>query len=159
MELTHRQEIILREVWKMYQILDKESLPERVRERWINRVKQVPVFRLYSEKYDLNLVKEHFIKTLSNVSNVTVTKKDNLYMSLMTPSFKFLDVKNYLAPDLSYDGWCRVNGCEVQKLVCPYRWLDDYYKLRHGRPVEYENFYSKLKGGFMITLEEYKDFV
>ena len=26
-------------------------------------------------------------------------------------------------------------------------------------PVEYKNFHFKLKGGFMITLAEYKDFI
>ena len=98
---------------------------------WIN---QVPIFGFNSRKYDL--VKKHFVRTLSNMNNVTVTKKDNLYMFLMTASFKFLDVKNYLAPGLSYDGWCKANGYEVQKLVFPYEWLDDYDKLQHVRPVE-----------------------
>ena len=93
------------------------------------------------------------------MNDVTVTKKDNSYMFLMTPSFKFLDVRNYLAPGLSYDGWCKANGCKVSKLIFPYEWLDDYNKLRHVGPVEYKNFYSKLKGGFTITLEENAEFV
>ena len=94
------------------------------------------------------------------MNDVTVTKKDNSYMFLVTPSFKFLDIKNYLAPGLSYDGWCEANGCKVSKLVFPYEWLDDYNKLRHVGPVEYKNF-SKLKGGFTITItsEEYAEFV
>ena len=140
-------------------MVDESSLPERVQETWGRWINQVPVFGFNSRKYDLNLVKENFIMTLSNMNDMTVTKKDNSYMFLTTPSFKFLDVKNYLTPGLSYDSQCKVNGCEVQKLVFPYEWLDDYGKLRHVGPVEYENFYSKLKGGFTITLEEYKDFV
>ena len=85
---------------------------------WIN---QVPILGFNSEKYDLNLVKKHFVKTLSNMNDVTVTKKDkNSYMFLMTPRFKFLDVKNYLTPGLSYDSWCKANGCAVSKLVFPY---------------------------------------
>ena len=76
----------------------------------------------------------------------------------MTPMFKFLDVKNYLAPGLSYDGWCKANGCEVSKLVFPYEWLDDYNKLSYVGPVKYKNF-SKLKGGFTITPSEYNEFV
>ena len=51
-------------------------------------------------------------------------------------------IKNYLAPRLTYDGWCEANGCEVQKLIFLYEWLDDYNKLSHVGPVEYENFYS-----------------
>ena len=78
----------------------------------------------------------------------------------MTPMFKnYLDVKNYLASDLSYDGWCKANLCAVSKLVFPYEWLDDYNKLSHVGPVEYENFFSKLKGGFTITSSEYNEFV
>ena len=67
----------------------------------MNWVNQVPVFGFNSGKYDLNLVKEYFIRTLSNMNDVTVTKKDNSYMFLTTPMFKFLDIKNYLAPGLS----------------------------------------------------------
>ena len=80
-------------------------------------------------------------------------------MFLTTASFKLLDVKNYLALGLSYDSWCKANRCEVQKLVLPYEWLDNFDKLQHVGPVEYENFYSKFKGGFMITPEEYAEFV
>ena len=80
-------------------------------------------------------------------------------MFLMTPSFKFLDIKNYLPPGLSYNGWCKVNACAMAKLIFPYEWLDDYNKLTHVRLVEYKNLCLKLEGGFMITLEEYKDFI
>ena len=94
------------------------------------------------------------------MSDVKVAKKDNLYMFLTTPRFKFLDVKNYLAPRLSCDGWCKeVNGCETYKSVFPYRWLDNYDKLSHIGSVGYESFYSKLKGGFTITTVEYSEFV
>ena len=140
-------------------MLDESSLPKQVRERWMNWVNQVPVFGFNSRKYNLNLVKEYFIRTLSNRNDVTVAKKDNLYMFLATPMFKFLDVKNYLAPGLSYDSWCKANRCAVSKLVFPYEWLDDYNKLSHVGPVEYENFFSKLKGGYTITPSEYNEFI
>ena len=93
------------------------------------------------------------------MNDVTVAKKDNSYTFFTTPSFKFLDIKNHLTSGLSYTGWCKAVGCEVLKLVFPYRWLDDYDKLQHIRPVEYKTFYSKLKGGFTITLVEYTELV
>ena len=71
-------------------MIDESSLPKQVRERWMNWINQVPVLGFNSRKYDLHLVKKHFIKTLSNMNDVTVTKKDNSYMFLMTPRFKFL---------------------------------------------------------------------
>ena len=115
-ELTFRQEIVSNEVWKMYPMVEMEKLPERVQETWAGWVNLVPVVGFNSENYELSLVKEYFVKTLSNVNDVTVEKKDNSYMFLKTSSFKFLDVENYLAPGLSYDGWCKANGCEVQNL-------------------------------------------
>ena len=123
-------------------MLDEESLLKQVQKRWTNWVSQVPVFGFNSGKCDLNLVKEYFVKTPSDMTNVTVVKKDNLYTFLM---FKVLDVKDYLAPGLSYAGCCKANGCTMEKLVFPCEWLDDYVG-----PVEYENFYSKLKGGFRL---------
>ena len=141
-------------------MIDESTLPKQVRKRWINWIIQVPVLRFNSRKYDLNLVKEHFVKTLSDMNNcVMVRRKDHSYMFLTTPSFKFSDVKNYLAPGLSYDGWCKATGYEVQKLVFSYEWLDNYDKLQHVGDVECEHFYSKLKGGLTITLEEYAEFI
>ena len=137
-ELTRRQKIISKEVWNRYPMSDEFSLPKQVRERWMNWANQVPVFGFNSRKYDLNLVKEYFVSTLSNMSDVTVVKKDNSYMFLTSPMFKFLDVKNYLAPGLSYDSWCKANGCTVSELVFPYEWLNDYNKLSHVGPVKYK---------------------
>ena len=85
-ELNCRQGIILRELWNKYPMIDKSSLPKQVRERRINWVNQVPVFVFNSGKYDLNLVKEHFVWNLPDMNDVTVVKKDNSYMFVMTPT-------------------------------------------------------------------------
>ena len=47
-------------------------------------------------------------------------KKEKDYMFLTTSKFKFLDVKNYIGPSLSYDAWCKSMGCGLQKLLFPY---------------------------------------
>ena len=60
-------------------------------------------------------------------------------LDLTTSKFKFLDVKNYIGPGLSYDAWCKSMGCRLQKLMFPYKWLDSYKKLSHI------DFYSSLK--------------
>ena len=95
---------------------------------WADWVNQVPIFSFNSGKYDLSLVKEYFVKTLADMSNVNVTKKDKTYMFLSTPRFKFLDVRNYLAPDLSENDWCRGNGCGTEKLVFPYKWVGSLWQ-------------------------------
>ena len=125
---------------------------------WRGWVNQVPVFGFNSGRYDLNMIKEYFVKNLSIISDVDVAKKENSYMFLLTPNFKFLDIKNYLAPGLSYDAWCRAYGCELQKLAFPYEWFDSFEKLNHKGPVKYEEFYSSLKGGINISQEEYQNF-
>ena len=104
------------------------------------------------------MIKEYFVRDLAEISNVNVAKKENSYMFLSSPNFKFLDIKNYLAPGLSYDAWCRAYGCELQKLAFPYEWLDSFNKLNHKGPVKYEEFFSSLKGGITISQEEYQNF-
>ena len=133
-------------------------LPKETAKRYVNWVKQVPVFGFNSGRYDINMIKEYFVKNIAALSDVNVAKKDNSYMFLSTPNFKFLDIKNYLAPGLSYDAWCRAYGCELQKLAFPYEWFDSFNKLNHKGPVKYEEFSSSLKGGITISQEEYHNF-
>lgn len=112
-DLSNRREKIVEKVKALYPIVDEKSLPTNVRDKWTQRINQVPVFGFNSGKYDLNMVKEFFVKSLSDMGNVKVEKKDNFYKFLSTPEYKFLDIKNYLTPGLSFDGWCKANDCKV----------------------------------------------
>ena len=82
---------------------DFEMLPGEVKEQWRQWVNQVPVIGFNSGKYDLNMVKEYFVKQISYNKDdeynedVFAAKKEN-YMFLTTSKFKFLDVKNYIGP-------------------------------------------------------------
>ena len=78
-------------------------------------------------------------------------------MFLITPKFKFLDVKNYIGRDLGYDAWCKSIGCRLQRLMLSYKWLDSYEKLSYARPVVYKDFYSSLK--HTIAKDEYEWFL
>ena len=134
------------------------KLSKETAKSYVNWVKQVPVFGFNSGRYDINMIKEYFVENLTSLSDANVAKKENSYMFLSTPNFKFLDIKNFLAPGLSYDAWCRAYGCELQKLSFPYEWFDSFEKLIHIGPVKYEEFYSSLKGGITILQEEYQNF-
>ena len=134
------------------------KLSKETAKSYVNWVKQVPVFGFNSGRYDINMIKEYFVENLTSLSDVNVAKKENSYMFLSTPNFKFLDIKNFLAPGLSYDAWCRAYGCELQKLAFPYEWFDSFKKLNHIGPVKYEEFYSSLKVGITISQEEYQNF-
>ena len=161
-DLKERQRKIEEKVDSLYSLPkstdDSVHLPVNVQNLWKTWVKQVPVFGFNSGRYDINMIKEYFVKDLAEISNVNVAKKGNSYMFLSTPKFKFLDIKNYLAPGLSYDAWCRAYGCELQKLAFPYEWFDSFDKLNHKGPVKYEEFFSSLKGGITISQEEYQNF-
>ena len=137
---------------------ERVRLPKETAKRYVNWVQQVPVFGFNSGRYDIIMIKEYFVKNIAALSDVNVAKKDNSYMFLSTPNFKFLDIKNYLAPGLSYDAWCRAYGCELQKLAFPYEWFDSFEKLNHKGPVKYEEFYSSLKGGITISQEDNQNF-
>ena len=173
-DLVERQEKIADEVRSLYpwpesSTIDESDeseklikaevhLPKKVKNLWKTWVNQVPVFGFNSGRYDINMIKEYFVKNLAEISNVNVAKKENSYMFLSTPKFKFLDIKSYLAPGLSYAAWCRAYGTELQKPVFPYEWLDSFEKLNHKGPVKYEDFYSSLKGGETISQEQYQNF-
>ena len=137
---------------------ERVKLAKETAKSYVNWVKQVPVFGFNSGRYDINMIKEYFVENLTSLSDVNVAKKENSYMFLSTPNFKFLDIKNFLAPGLSYDAWCRAYGCKLQKLAFPYEWFDSFEKLNHIGPVKYEEFYSSLKGGITISQEEYQNF-
>ena len=69
----------------------------------------MPVVGFNSGKYDMNMIKEYFVKRISfdEEKDVFAAKKDNGYMFITTSRFTFLDVKNYIGPGLSYDAWCQ----------------------------------------------------
>ena len=161
-DLKERQRKISEEVDSLYPLPrtndDRVHLPLNVQNLWKTWVNQVPVFGFNSGRYDINMIKEYFVGDLTEISDVNVAKKGNSYMFLSLPNFKFLDIKSYLAPGLSYDAWCRAYGCELQKLAFPYEWFDSFDKLNHKGSVKYEEFYSSLKGGITISQEEYQNF-
>ena len=53
------------------------SLPKYIQSTWTDWVNQVVIFGFNSGKYDLNLVKELFIRMQSDMSDISVVKKDN----------------------------------------------------------------------------------
>ena len=113
-----------------------QMLPGELRKQWKQWVNQDPVIGFNSGKDNLDMVKKYFVKEISYNKegeyneNMFAAKKENDYIFLTNPKFKFLDVKNYIEPGLSYDAWCNSMGCRLQKLMFPYKWLDSYEKLK-----------------------------
>ena len=64
--LTEEQEVIAAGVLKQHPYpSDFQMLPGEVKEQWRQWVNQVPVIGFNSGKYDLNMVKEYFVKNIS----------------------------------------------------------------------------------------------
>ena len=134
-DLTERQEKIADEVRSLYpwpksgtidesdesekSIKAEVHLPKKVKNLWKTCVNQVPVFGFNSGRYDINMIKEYFVKNLAGISDVNVAKKGNSYMFLSTPRFKFLDIKSYLGAELMVPNFnnlfFRMNGLIVLK--------------------------------------------
>ena len=125
--LTGKQEAIAADVLKQHPYpSDFQMLPSEVKEQWRQWVNQVPVIGFNSGKYDINMVKEYFVREISYKEedecneDVFAAKKENEYMFLTTPKFKFLDVKNYIGPGLSYDAWFKSLVYRLEKLMFLY---------------------------------------
>ena len=122
-------------------------------EEWCD---QVPVLGFHSGRYDLNLIREHFAERLSDTTGkVRVAKNGNKIMFILTKNFRFLDIMNYLGPGTSYEKWVKAYECETVKSWFPYEWFDTPEKLDFPGLPKYEDWYSKLKGGYVLTRDEW----
>ena len=150
--LSKKLDAIVKDVEAKYPYpSDFVMLRKKVKENWKEWVNQVPVVGFNSRKYDMNMIKEYFVKRVSFDEDVFAAKKDNGYMFITTSRFKFLDVKNYIGPGLSYNAWCRSMGCKLHKFVFPYKWLDSYEKLNlpcHN--IVFQDFFSTLDGRCIV---------
>ena len=119
---------------------------------------QVPVLGFNSGKYDLNLIRKYFAEVLADTEDkVKVAKNGRKIMFMSTSDFKNLDIINYLAPGTTYEKWVKAYGCEPGKSWLPYDWFDSQEKLDFKGLPEHEHWYSKLKGGYILTKSELEE--
>ncbi|KAJ8314770.1 hypothetical protein KUTeg_006920 [Tegillarca granosa] len=120
-------------------------------------VTQVPVLGFNSARYDLNLVKQKLARHLKmHESNSTfVVKQNNVYSCISSPTLKFLDITQFLAPGTSYSKFLKAYDVKEAKGYFPYEWLNDASKLESTSLPPHEAFHSSLKGE-NITMEEYE---
>ena len=154
-ELERREENIREQVRAAFKPEDINMLIKAQRlkiEEWCN---QVPVLGFNSGKYDLNLIRKHFAELVADTSDrVKVAKNGNKIMFILTKKTSFLDIINYLGPGTSYDKWVKAYECESEKSWFPYEWFDSIEKLDFKGLPDYEHWYSKLKGCYLLTKTE-----
>ena len=85
--------------------------------------KQLPVICYNSSRYDLSIVKSYISQSLDlERSECHVIKKQNVYSSISTSPFKFIDVNNYVTSGTSYDEFSKTYHCVQEKSYLPYEW-------------------------------------
>ena len=156
-ELKRRGGDIRAEVRATFTPDDMRMLPKEQRrkiEEWCN---QVPVLGFNTGRYDLSLIREYFVERLSDTTGkVRVAKNGNKIMFILTNSFRFLDIMNYLGPGTSYEKWVKAYECETVKSWFPYEWFDTPEKLDFPGLPKCEEWYSKLKGEYVLTRDEWE---
>ena len=156
-ELERRGKNIRKRVRDEYMPADVNLIPKDQKKKIEEWCDQVPVLGFNSGKYDLNLIKEHFVKKLADTaSKVRVAKNSNKIMFLLTSGFRFLDIMNYLGPGTTYERWVKAYDCKTTKSWLPYEWFDDIKKLDYPGLPDYPDWYSKLKNEFTLKLTEWK---
>ena len=58
-------------------------------------------------------------------------------MVMLTPHFRFLDIVNYIGPEISYDAWTKAYGRTSEKSYLPYEWFDTAGKVDYPGLPDY----------------------
>ena len=154
-ELERREENIREQVRAAFKPDDINMLTKTQRFKIEECCNQVPVLGFNSGKYDLNLIRKHFAELVADTTDkVKVAKNGNKIMYILTKNSRFLDIINYLGPGTSYEKWVKAYECESEKSWFPYEWFDSIEKLDFKGLPDYEHWYSKLKGCYLLTKTE-----
>ena len=130
---------------------------QKLQSEFIAYLRELPVFGFNSGSYDTNLIKPYLYKFLKEDEEVKfMVKRNNNYMCIKTKYLKFLDVRNFLAPNFSYSAFLKAYDCQQQKGFFPYEWLDGLDKLESPQLPPYEDFFSSIKNENVCTGEEYE---
>ena len=155
--LERRYEAILADVVDKFRLPDTKGITDAQSKEILQWFIQVPVLGFNSGHYDLKLIRKYYVPLMAQDKEVFAAEKNGRIMFINTPKFKFLDVVNYLAPGITYDKWVKTYGATLTKSWLPYEWLDSPAKLDFPGLPPYMAWYSKLKGGYALTLKEYDD--
>ena len=118
---------------------------QKLRDRFEDYLKKLPVVGFNSGRYDLNAVKKFLFPVLVKDEEVQSTiKRNHNFMCLLTEHLRFLDVTNFLAPGFSYDKFLKAYECPQTKGFFPYEWMDSLEKLQHPVLSPHEAFFSSL---------------
>ena len=120
-------------------------------------MKEMPVLGFNSGSYDVNLIKPYLFKFLKAQEDVKFqVKRNNTYMCITTEHLRFMDIRNFLAPNFTYDSFLKAYDCALMKGFFPYEWMDALHKLEVTSLPPYHAFYSSLKNEYSCSPEDYE---
>ena len=134
---------------------DVKILPKAQRlkiEEWCD---QVPLLGFNSVRYDLNLIREHFAERLADTTGKVSGEKwkqDHVYSDEQLSLSRHHEL-------LRSGDQLREMGESLRDTVkswFPYEWFDTPEKLDFRGLPKYEEWYSKLKGDYVLTREEWE---
>ena len=125
----------------------------KIKEEFTQYLQELIILGFNSGSYDLNLIKKQLIEQLADKIKFVI-RRSNHYLCIKTPNFKFLGIKNHLAPGFSYRKFLKAYGCDDSKFFFPYEWLDNLSKLETTQIPPHEAFFSHLTQS-NISLDEY----
>ena len=119
----------------------QEKWGKKLKERLESFLLQLVVVGFNSGKCDINLAKTELISLLR--PKITfVIKRQSDFMCISTKLLRFLDLKNYLAPNTSYLGLLKAYSVPENKGFFPYSFLDGLDKLNFPALPEHKHFFS-----------------
>ena len=125
-----------------------------IQERIRSYIAILPVFGFNSQRYDLNVIKPHLMRILTETPdqdddetvgqiNFVVKKQDSM-TCIQTATLRFLDTTNFIPPGYTYEAYLKAHGASLAKGFFPYEWMDDIEKLNHKALPNQEAFFSRL---------------
>ena len=117
-------------------------------------------FFFFDSRYDNNLLKTKLAKCLElhHEKRSFVVKKNNAYMCIATPTLKFLDVAQYLAPGCSYENFLKCYDTLAQKQYFCYEYITSPDVLYEQQLPPIDAFFSTLKGYNVLESPERRRF-
>ena len=108
----------------------------------------IPVIGFNSGRYDHQLINGLLPEALGivNEKKPFIVKRARNYACIKSSKFKFLDLRNFIAPGYSYDKLLKAFSVPQQKSYFAYEFVDSYEKLSYDRLPPVEAFHSQLKG-------------
>ena len=113
-------------ILKGYKIILKQLT--KLKKEFEEYCDEVPVLGFNSSRYDINLIKAKFLKTIGVAdaeNRKFIIKKGNNYLCISNGILKFLDITNYLSPGSSYVQFLKAFDITEEKGFFPYEYFTD----------------------------------